>query len=717
VTRRAPWIVAAAVAAVFVVSIPLSFIADVNSLGDLQFLIPLVPAVALYLWVGPTIASRARNPIGWIFISVIGFFSIGSLAGYYATLALVRHPGTLPFGLAAAWIDRWALTACLTPVILVFLLFPTGDTPTRRWRWLLWTILTLVVLELVGIALTPGRMTGAFADLTSVRVTNPLGLPVARSVMDPITVAIGMALFACGLFSVAALFARYRGAGSEERQQIRWLAYVGIATAVTILLGFAVPGDDGGGILLVVNNILFLTTFVLLVLGIPIASGIAILKYRLYDLDVVVRKSIVFAALAVFIGVVYMAIVGGVGALIGSRADTTLSFVAAASLALLFQPARERARRFADRIVYGKRATPYEVLSEFSERMGETFATDDILPRMAAIAGSGTGATSTTILLDVDHELREVARWAAGGRAAGERHEFEVRHQGDLLGAIRVTMPPSDPMNPSKEALVRDLASQAGLVLRNVRLIEDLRASRQRLVAAQDEERRKLERNLHDGAQQQLVALAVQLRLAEEMAGKDPDKELELLHRLQSAANEALEQLRDLARGIYPPLLADKGLATALEAQARRSAVPVSVDADGVGRYPQEIEAAVYFCTLEALNNVAKYAAATSATIRLRRDDEHLRVEVADDGVGFDPAAARDGTGLRGMADRLDAIGGRLEVSSAPGAGTRVTGIVPVASHVDDANLDAHAPEPAREPVASSQADSSRSGPKTALGM
>ena len=186
-----------------------------------------------------------------------------------------------------------------------------------------------------------------------------------------------------------------------------------------------------------------------------------------------------------------------------------------------------------------------------------------------------------------------------------------------MLGALSVSMPASDPMNPSKERLVRDLAAQAGLVLRNVRLIEELRASRQRLVAAQDEERRKLERNLHDGAQQQLVALAVQLKLARTMVDRDPAKAGGMLDSLQDAAGEALEELRDLARGIYPPLLADKGLAAALESQARKAAVPTTVESDDIGRYPRDVESAVYFCTLEALNNVAKYAEASSADVRL----------------------------------------------------------------------------------------------------
>jgi signal transduction histidine kinase len=319
------------------------------------------------------------------------------------------------------------------------------------------------------------------------------------------------------------------------------------------------------------------------------------------------------------------------------------------------------------------------VLTAFSERMGETFATDDILPRMAAIVGRGTGATSAAILLDIGGAPREVARWTADGAAIrGDEGRFEVRHQGEILGAIEVVMPASDPMTPTKEKLVRDLASQAGLVLRNVRLIEELRASRQRLVAAQDDERRRLERNLHDGAQQQLVALAVQLRLAEQLAGSDADKEREILHRLQAMTTDTLEDLRDLARGIYPPLLADQGLPAALEAQARRSPLPVSIHADGVGRYPQQIESAVYFCTLEALNNVAKYAEASRAVVRLSQCDGHVEFAVEDDGRGFDAAGSNYGTGLQGMADRLDAVGGELRIESRPGDGTSLTGRVPV---------------------------------------
>jgi signal transduction histidine kinase len=331
------------------------------------------------------------------------------------------------------------------------------------------------------------------------------------------------------------------------------------------------------------------------------------------------------------------------------------------------------------------------VLSEFSHRLGGSYASEEVLPRMASILAGAVGAARAVVWLRIGDELRPSGIAPTDAAVPepivvrdGQLPPFptdaalEVRDQGELLGALAVDMPANDPMDPSKERLIRDLASQAGLVLRNVRLIEELRASRQRLVAAQDEGRRRLERNIHDGAQQQLVALTVKLRLLEQLAEGDPAKAREMAGQIQMDANSALDDLRDLARGIYPPLLADKGLPSALAAQARKSTVPVRVDAEDLGRFSQDVEAAIYFSCLEALQNVAKYAGASQVTISLARDDGRLSFAIADDGVGFDPAAPSGGSGLQGIADRLDALGGSLEVVSAAGAGTVVNGSVPI---------------------------------------
>jgi signal transduction histidine kinase len=317
---------------------------------------------------------------------------------------------------------------------------------------------------------------------------------------------------------------------------------------------------------------------------------------------------------------------------------------------------------------------------------------------MARMLAEGTGAARADVWLKAGESFRDGAVWPPGAPAQPPARAtaadvpaypadriLPVRHQGEVLGALSVSKRPGEALTPTEDRLLTDLAEQVGLVLKNAGLrdqllarLEEIRASRQRLVAAQDAERHRIERNIHDGAQQQLVALAIKLSLTESMIGTDTDGERELLAELRRDAAGAVEDLRDLARGIYPPLLASGGLVAALEAQARKAPVPASVTADSVGRYPQDLEAAVYFCVLEALQNAAKYAGATRAEIRLAASGHNLTFEVADDGAGFDPETKAYGTGLQGMADRLHAHGGSLVVRSQPGHGTTVTGRLPV---------------------------------------
>jgi len=279
----------------------------------------------------------------------------------------------------------------------------------------------------------------------------------------------------------------------------------------------------------------------------------------------------------------------------------------------------------------------------------------------------------------------------------GGARTFGVHYQGELLGALAVSKPPTDPLTPADVKLISDLASQTGLVLRNVGLTaelsrrleeisahaQELQQSRQRIVAAQDEERHRLERNLHDGAQQQLVALAIRLGLAETAAKGQAPELVDVLAELKRDTSEALENLRDLARGIYPPTLAERGLAAALASQAAKAPLPVEVAGD-IGRYERATEAAVYFCCLEALQNVSKYAHATRARVELSSEADQLRFCVSDDGVGFDPHATPRGSGLQGISDRLAALGGELCVRSAVGKGTEVIGSVPAVRGVGD---------------------------------
>ena len=585
--------------------------------------------------------------------------------------------------------DGLAWPAAAMTITLLFLLFPTGRLPSRRWRPVLWAWAVGAGLALLWSATQPNVYETPEAPTTP----NPFFVDLPNQVRDAFAIAGLFLSLAAALAAIVGLVVRFRRARGEERAQMRWLVLVASAAGslmVLMLVGAVVVGDDAGGGLHLVEDILWFTFLILLLVGVPAAVAIGVLKYRLYDIDVVVKKTVVVGTLVVFTTAVYV-----VAAVLVQRfatdQGTTVAFVAGLVVALAFGPVRRFARRLGDRMVYGARATPYEVLTAFGDRVGEEgdHPQQHVLDRVPL--AEGTGATIARVWLRVGDELRSVAAWPADATTArslpmaddelapfeGE-DGFPVRHQGELLGAISVAFPPGDPITPAKSRLVEDLAAQAGLVLRNVRLVEDLRASRKRLVAAQDEERRRLERNIHDGAQQQLVSLSVKLRLLEQVAPRDPAKAAEMASELQAETTTALEDLRDLARGIYPPLLADRGLPTALEAQARKSPVAVTVLPDGVGRYPQDVESALYFCCLEALQNIAKYARASHAEIRLSASGGEVAFVVADDGEGFDPSAVPRGSGLQGMADRLEAVGGTLQIRSRPGSGTTVTGHVPL---------------------------------------
>ena len=403
--------------------------------------------------------------------------------------------------------------------------------------------------------------------------------------------------------------------------------------------------------------------------------GVAVLKYRLYDLDLVIKKTIVFAIL-----VLLLLALAGLGALLlaGSLVPSLYDRLPAPAVRSRVRAPRDprlptgeedrrshRLRRPRIPVRSALASSPNGRRDVFDRgRLAAHGATD----RPGDRSGRGAGVAQGRL------------RVAPGGRLAGRGDREPVTAlsrsascptsgtrpsrsaiRARLLGALTLEMRANDPMNPSKERIVRDLASQAGLVLRNVRLIEELRESRRRIVDAQDEGAEARAQHPRRRAAAARRARGEAAGSAERLVPQEPAKAAAMLDELQDATDDALENLRDLARGIYPPLLADQGLAAALEgAGPEGPPVPVAVvEPDGIGRYPAEIEAAVYFSCLEALQNVAKYAEATTATVRLgAATNGELRFEVSDDGRGFDPASRRHGTGLQGIADRLAALGG-----------------------------------------------------------
>jgi len=654
---------------------------------------------ATYATVGALVARRRpENPIGWLFCAVALSLTLWMFGLAYAQAGLAGRPGfgSLPGAAAAAWIGVLSSFVVLPVALPMFLLFfPDGHLRSRRWR----PALTVVVL---GAAL---MVLGVIGDVYKYNGATPLFPPgwVARLPGIGAAFAVGLGLTVGMAFAgLVSLVLRFRAATDDERQHLRLLVVMivamAVATAIAIVTALASGGAEWSWITLIVA---FLIDGFGVLIGIPLATAAAVLTYGLYDVGVVMQKTVVYVLLVIFFVILLgllslmltpLAFLGtDTGEAVGrdvivTRIVTGVA-VFALVLVLLFRPAKRLARR----LVYGRRANRYEAMGEFSERLGEAYSTEDVLPRMAEIVRASTGADVARVWLHVGGELRPIAASPSSAPVAAAidcAHDelpdieglrtFAVRDRGELLGALTVAMPAAEPLSKNGEKLVTDLASQAGLVLRNVRLIQELQESRRRIVAAQDERARKLERDIHDGAQQQLVALSVKLGLAEQLAARDPEKAISLLAELRGEAGDALENLRDLARGIYPPLLADKGLPAALEAQARKAPIPVAVEPDGVGRYAAEVEAAVYFCCLEALNNVGKYAGASGATVRIAESNGDLTFAVTDDGGGFDTSNTPRGSGLLNMRDRIEALGGAIEVDSLPGRGTTIAGRVPV---------------------------------------
>jgi signal transduction histidine kinase len=532
----------------------------------------------------------------------------------------------------------------------------------------------------------------SLASITSTRLW--------KAVVQVVLVVSALGQLVTVLAGLAAFLWRLRRASGPERQQLKWLAYIVAGTTVGLVVSFvgevAAPDRYAAQRSLTLAGIGSIIWITFATVGIPVTTLIAITRHRLYDIDLVIKKTLVYGFLAIVITGIYALVVVTLGSVVGGPERFGLSLLATALIAIAFQPLRARAQRVANRLVYGRRATPYEALSQLNEQIAGTYGGEEILNRMTRILAKATGAERAELWVKRGQELVRTSAWPEAASASyalsdGRLPEMAadkvlpVTHKGQLLGALALTKKRGESLTPLEEKLLADLASQAGLVLENAGLnqellarLEELQASRQRLVTAQDEERRRIERNLHDGAQQQVVALTVQLALLERLVAKDPEKAKTMAVDLRQSAGEALETLRELAHGIYPPLLASDGLATALQQQVRRSPVPIDVDVRDIPRQSKEVEAAIYFCCLEALQNIAKHAGATRARIRLWADDQQLHFAVEDDGRGFDPGVNRSSTGLQNMRDRVQALGGTLEVRSRPGDGTTIVGSTPL---------------------------------------
>ena len=646
-------------------------------LVDVSAAFPWSISVTSVLIVGVLIVSKKPdNRLGrlLLWIGALGQFSF----------LLTSSTSLIADGATAAWVETvgGAMGTAWVPFLaFVLLIFPDGTPPPGRWRHLRWAVLLAVVLGFSA-ALLNGGWGG---DITQGENVSPL-----RDATAPLGDILSGVFFPFFLLSflgaAAALIARYRKSVGETRLQFKWLAYAAgfVFASIAVLLttnGFADVATDE-----LWESVLMSLAFA----AIPAGIAVAVLKYRLYDVDVVINRTVVLSILAAFITTPYALIVVGIGRLVGGEEGLLLPIAGTAIVALAFEPMRDRAQAWANRFVYGQRATPYDVLSNMTERLSHGEDVGGLLDRLAHLLADGTGADRAVIWLGDEGSMTQGASWPEAVPGEGRDRSpgdltFPVLHNEEVVGALEIVKPRGTALSTTERHLIDDLAGSIGAVLGHRKLNDSLAAkalelaeSRSRLVDAQDAERRRLERDLHDGAQQLIVALKVKLGLARTLAERHEAAQLvTMLDGLVAEADAALDEVRALARGIYPPVLESDGLRAAVHGLADAFPRPIEVDIDGLDRYDPDVEAAVYFQISEAVTNAIKHTEGP-VVVRLAEDGDALRFEVADRGPGFDVRSANGGSGLQNMKDRIAAVGGEVEIESEPKSGTVVRGWVPV---------------------------------------
>jgi signal transduction histidine kinase len=646
------------------------------------FLVPLYATGLYAFW------RRPDLPVARLLLTAGCLWAIFASGDFLLRAVLENDPDT-----PGLWLANLALLsagcASFSIALTLLALFPDGRYRRAYERRLVRAAWVLPVAVPLLAALTSPSFHVAY-DTGTPEIANPGAVSDLEGLAD-----VPGALFSvfATIFipvGVALLVLRYRQLGAEQRAQVRWLLWVSI-TGLMAVVGLALLSDRRSGL---VDAIFMIVGYGFLTL-VPVAILIAILRYRLLDVDVLIRKSLVYGGLWLLIVVVYVLAAAALGVAVGGRVPVTLAILITVVATLAFQPARRRLERLANRWVFGERTGRYELLAGFGAELERTLSLDELLPQLAGTVQRGLDARWARISLTLGSaEKPLLVSQAAAGTEPDTTDEptlssrLLVADSKAPVGVIECGPRREGKYSEQDQSLLDTLARQAALAVRNAGLASELSArldeirvqagelaaSRARIVHAQETERRRIERNIHDGVQQELVALIASLRLARNQMDRDPGAAGATLAALQEAVKVTLDDLRNLALGIHPAVLSDKGLLPALEARARAAPVAVAVNADRASRrlrFEDDVEGAAHFFACEGLANALKHGRADSIELKVEHERDWLSVEVRDDGVGF----ALQGTPKRGLAnleDRVAALGGRFLLDSEPGRGTVV---------------------------------------------
>ena len=653
---------------------------DFSTFFSHQLLTPFL--AILYALLGVVIcARRPRNPIGWLFLIVASSYVLSAWAAgadLYSTISPAPFAPLL-FDLAY-WLNNWAwLPAQILPVTFVFLLFPDGHLPSPRWRPIGWAAGLGLAFLMLGLAVHPGPVSDWGTH------PNPFGIAGTEALLNGVINVGGMGLMAGALGSMLAIVVRFRRSRGLERAQMKWLVY---AAVVVLIIGvFVTPLWLSGGLSDDVGMELSIVLTSLMTLGIAVAVTVAVARYRLYDIDIIINRTLVYGVMTGVVLLIYWLVVSGAGVLFESQGNWLLALLATGLVAILFQPIHARLQRGVNRLLYGQRDEPLEALAQLGQRLEQTLTPDSIYPTIVETVAQVLRLPYVALQVCQGERFATVE---AHGRSVAEPMVLPLTNQGEVVGRLLVAPRSGDEgFSEADQQLLQSIARQAGAAVYGAQLTTDLQRSRLQLVTGREEERRRLRRDLHDGLGPSLASLLLEARVLQRLIPSDPAAAERLAGEMQGDIRATIDDIRRVVHELRPPALDDLGLIPAINVLASKigrthgrggeaaAGLRVAVDAPhDLPPLPAAVEVAAYRIVQEALTNVVHHAQARSAVVRLRFNGA-LCIEVADDGVGF--AVGRvGGLGLHSMRERAAELGGTFSVVAAAEGGTVVRAALPV---------------------------------------
>jgi signal transduction histidine kinase len=682
--QRLAWSITFISIALVIIGLVLSILAQIANNGPSgpfphQFFTPLLTVA--YGIVGALVATHhPRNLIGWIFCATAFLTALNMLStGFHLYDELALPSDSLPGGSFLYWFSVWIwIPNNLLPLTFLLLLFPDGHLLSTRWRAVAWAAGLGTAAITFSVAFHPGPL-----EDMGMPGPNPSGISGNAGVMNTLATVAAPLLLAGVLGSIASVIIRFRRTVGLERAQLKWLALAGVIVVVGNLLGsipYAIWPDDP------LSRELSIIVSDLTIAGIVVAAGIAMLRYRLWDIDIIISRALVYSSLTALIIGIYVVVVASLGALFPSGEDLPASLFASAMVAICFQPLRGRLQLGVNRLLYGDRDDPYAVLGRLAERLEVVIASQFVLPTIVETVAEALKLPYAAIALRDGEDFAIVAEYARSTSAVnGYAEILPLVYQSETIGQLMLApRAPGESFSQNDRQLLETIARQAGIASYNVRLTQDLQRSRERLVTTREEERRRLRRDLHDGLGPALAAISFKLDASTNLVGHDPDGARALAAELKVQIQALLGDIRRIAYDLRPPALDELGLVGALrEHVASYQAHELQITLRMPAMLPPlsaAVEVAAYHILLEAIHNVTRHARAHHCTVQLSFCDG-LYLEVLDDGQGL-PELVRRGVGMVSMRERAEELGGTCLIENRRTRGTRVLVRLPMVTSI-----------------------------------